>query len=80
MQEIQSHSIELPRKQPRVHTPLPEEVMKRLEELADVEARPVANMSSILIQAAIELLDDQGFSLVQGKLRKITIEPTETED
>ena len=71
--------IDLPRKQPRVHTPLPEEAMQRLEELADVDARPVANMASLLIQAAIELMDAQGFRLVEGKLRKIAIEGTDIE-
>jgi predicted DNA-binding protein len=71
--------IDLPRKQPRVHTPLPDEVMQRLEALAEVDARPVANMASLLIQAAIELMDKQGFRLVEGKLRKIAIEGTDVE-
>ncbi|GEM_PF-5740923 len=65
------------RKQPRVHTPLPEETMKRLEELADIDARPVSNMASILIQAAIELINERDFKLVGGKLRKVTFESLE---
>ncbi len=70
---------DLPRKLPRVHTPLPEETLRRLEQLADSEARPVANMTSVLVQAALELIDQQGFHLVEGKLRKISFEPTETD-
>lgn len=77
MQQIQGLQADLPRKQPRVHTPLPEETLQRLEQLADAEARPVANMSSVLIQAAIELIDEQGFQLVGGKLRKVSFEPME---
>lgn len=71
---------DLTRKQPRVHTPLPEETLKRLEELADMDARPVANMASVLIQAAVELIDEQDFKLVGGKLRKVAFEPLEAED
>ncbi len=63
---------ELVRKQPRVHTPLPVEVFERLEKLADEDARPTANMASVLIQAALELIDAQGFKLIEGKLRKVT--------
>jgi hypothetical protein len=70
---------DLARKLPRIHTPVPEETLKRLEELAEAEARPVANMTSVLIQAALELIDQQGFRLVEGKLRKISFEPTETD-
>jgi hypothetical protein len=70
---------DLPRKLSRVHTPLPEDTLQRLEQLADSEARPVANMASVLVQAALELIDQQGFRLVEGKLRKISFEPTETD-
>jgi hypothetical protein len=69
----------LARKLPRIHTPVPEETRKRLEELAAAEARPVANMTSVLIQAVLELIDQQGFCLVEGKLRKVSFEPTETD-
>lgn len=72
--------LDLTRKQPRVHTPLPEEVFNRLEEIANDDSRPVANMASALIQAAIELIDKQGFQLVGGKLRKVTIQTEETEN
>lgn len=71
---------ELPRKQPRTQVPLPQEVMNRLEALADEDSRPTANMASILIQAAIELMDEQGFKLVQGKLRKVAVLPDEPMD
>jgi len=70
---------DLPRKLPRIHTPVPEETLQRLEQLAESEARPVANMTSVLIQAALELIDQQGFRLVEGKLRKISIEGTDIE-
>lgn len=70
---------ELPRKLPRIHTPVPEETLQRLEQLAESEARPVANMTSVLVQAALELIDQQGFRLVEGKLRKISFEPLETD-
>lgn len=70
---------DLVRKQPRVHTPLPVEVFERLEQLANEEARPTANMASVLIQAAIELIDDQGFRVVGGKLRKVAEQPMEDE-
>jgi predicted DNA-binding protein len=77
MHEKHNLLIDLPRKQSRVHTPLPDETLKRLEELADVDARPIANMASLLIQAAIELMDEQGFRLIEGKLRKVAIEGTD---
>lgn len=73
-------AIDLPRKQPRIQVPLPQEVMDQLDDLADADGRPTGNMASMLIQAAIELIDDQGFSLVQGKLRKIAITTDEPTD
>jgi hypothetical protein len=36
-------------------------------------------MTSVLIQAVLELIDQQGFCLVEGKLRKVSFEPTETD-
>lgn len=78
MQKVQDIA-DLTRKQPRVHTPLPDETFKRLEEIAEEDSRPVANMASVFIQAAIELIDEQGFQLVGGKLRKVTIQTEETE-
>ncbi len=71
---------DLPRKQPRVHTPLPEAVYRRLESLAEQDSRPTANMASALIQAAIELIDQQGYQLVGGKLRKVIVQHNETEE
>ena len=68
------------RKHPRIYIPLPEETLKRVEELALFETRPVANMASVLIQAAVELIDEQDFKLVGSKLRRITFDPLEAED
>lgn len=78
MQQNQDlQAIELPRKQPRIQVPLPQEVMDRLEQLSDIDGRPTSNLSSMLIQAAIELIDEQGFRLVGGKLRKVVEQPFE---
>jgi predicted DNA-binding protein len=68
---------DLARKQQRVPVPLPDETLKRLDELADQDSRPTANMASVLIQAAIALIDEQGFRLVEGKLRRVSIEEAE---
>jgi predicted DNA-binding protein len=74
MQKVHhSQAPDLPRKQQRIPIPLPQESIDRLEGLADQDGRPTANMGSMLIQAAIELIDQQGFSLVQGKLRKVAV-------
>ncbi|NJP11101.1 MAG: hypothetical protein HC866_17855 [Leptolyngbyaceae cyanobacterium RU_5_1] len=73
--KIQMQTVEeignLPRKQPRIPIPLPQQTMDRLDELADKDGRPSSNMGSMLIQAAIELIDEQGFRLVGGKLRRM---------
>lgn len=78
MQEVTGLN-DLVRKQPRVHTPLPQEVLDRLDALAEQDARPTANMASVLIQAAIELIDEQGFRLIEGKLRRVSIAADEVE-
>lgn len=71
--------LDLARKQVRIPTPLPDATHQRLEALAAQDSRPVANLASALLQAAVELIDQQGFQLVAGKLRKVTLEPDEAE-
>lgn len=81
MQNVeQNQAIELPRKNPRIQIAVPQEVLDRLENLADEDGRPVGNMGAMFIQAAIELIDEQGFRLVGGKLRKVVEQSLEEMD
>ncbi|MEO1003059.1 MAG: hypothetical protein AAFX65_08120 [Cyanobacteria bacterium J06638_7] len=46
-------------KSPRIQVVLPEELCRRLGELADLEARTVSNMARVLIQRGVERLEQQ---------------------
>ena len=71
---------ELPRKDERISVPLDGETYERLEQMANQEERPIARQVTLLVKAALELVDDQGFRLVEGKLRKISFEDLDTKD
>lgn len=74
MQKVeQIQTVELPRKNPRIQIAIPQEVLERLEALADGDGRPVGNLGAMLVQAAIELIDAQGYTLVKGKLRRVAV-------
>lgn len=74
---MQNSVTEVPRKDERITVPFDRETLSRVEEMAGQDERPVARQITILVKAAIELMDDQGFKLVEGKLRKITVEEEE---
>lgn len=46
-------------KSPRVQVVLPEELCRRLADLADDESRTVSNMAKVLIQQGVERLEAQ---------------------
>jgi hypothetical protein len=69
---MQNSVSEVPRKDERMTVPFEREVLDRLEEMARQEERPTARQVTLLVKAAIELIDEQGFRLVSGKLRKVT--------
>lgn len=57
-----------------------ETLLKRVEEMAEVEERPISRQVLLLVKAAIELIDEQGFHLVNGKLRRGTFEALDTNE
>ena len=71
---------DLPRKDERISVPCDAETYERLEQMANQEERPIARQVTLLVKAAFELIDEQGFRLVEGKLRKISFEELETKD
>lgn len=71
---------ELPRKDERISVPFDPETYKRLEELASQEERPIARQVTLLVKAALELMDEQDFHLVAGKLRKVSFDPLDTDE
>jgi hypothetical protein len=68
---------ELPRKDDRISVPLDGDTLEKLEAMAAKDERPVARQAVALIKAAIELIEEHGFRLVEGKLRRVSIEETE---
>lgn len=69
---------ELARK-PRLPIPLDDDLYQWLEAISEEEDRDKANMVIVLLRASRELLEEQGFQLVKGKLRKVSLEALETE-
>ena len=55
-----SYTIDIDNVSKRIHVTLPDSFYKKLEQWANSEARPVANLASYLLQKAIEDADDQG--------------------
>lgn len=76
---MQNITTDVPRKDERVTVPFDRETLNRIEEMANQEERPVARQILLLTKAALELVEQQGFKLVDGKLRKVSIESTELE-
>lgn len=75
MQELVS---DLPRKDDRLSVPFDGDTLEKLEAMAVKDERPVARQAVVLVRAAIELLEKQGYSMVDGNLRKVSTE-SETE-
>jgi NAD(P)-dependent dehydrogenase (short-subunit alcohol dehydrogenase family) len=71
---------ELARKGDRVTIQFDDEnLLKRIEEMAEVDERPVSRQIVTLVRAAVELLDEQGFKVIDGKLRKVSLEVPDEE-
>jgi hypothetical protein len=60
------------RKDERVSVPFDSETYEWLEKMAEQEERPTARQVTLYVKAVRELIDDQGFRLVEGKLRRVT--------
>lgn len=56
------------------------DLLKRLEELAGQAERPVSREIVVWLKMAMELVDEQGFHVVNGKLRKVKFEELDTND
>jgi hypothetical protein len=54
------------------------ELLRQIEEMAEAEERPVSRQALLLIKAAVELINEQGFHVVNGKLRRGTFEELDT--
>jgi hypothetical protein len=66
---------ELARKGERVTVQFDDEsLLRRIEQMAEVEERPVSRQILIMVRAAVELLDEQDFKLIDGKLRRVSVE------
>lgn len=65
---MKNSMIEVPRKDERVTVPFDSETLRRVEELAKVQERPVSRQVLLLVKAALALMDEQGYKLVDGKL------------
>jgi len=76
---MQNLVSEVPRKDERVTVPFDRETLDRVEKMASQEERPTARQITLLVKAAIELIDDQGFKVVGGKLRKVGKQSLEIE-
>ncbi|MEP0913082.1 hypothetical protein NDI45_19405 [Leptolyngbya sp. GB1-A1] len=76
---MQNVTTDVARKDERVTVPFDRETLERVEAMANQEERPVARQITLLVKAALELIDQQGFKLVDGKLRKVSIESTEVD-
>jgi len=77
---MQNSIAEVARKDERVTVPFDRETLDRLGVMAEQDERPVARQITVLVKAAMELIEEQGFRLVDGKLRKVTIQADGTED
>lgn len=69
-----------PRQEPRLTIALDQETLDRIKEMAEQDERPLGRQILILLRATIELIDEQGFSLLEGKLRKVTVEDPSQSD
>jgi hypothetical protein len=61
-------------RKPRLPIPLENNLYRWLEALSAEEDRDKANMVIVLLKASRELMDEQRFCLVKGKLRKVSFE------
>jgi hypothetical protein len=67
-------------RKPRLPIPLDDDLYQWLETVSAEEDRDKANMVIVLLKASRELMDEQGFRLVKGKLRKVSFEALETDE
>lgn len=56
------------------------EVLRQIEAMAEQQERPVSRQALLLIRMALELINEQGFHVVNGKLRKVSFEDLNTKD
>jgi uncharacterized protein YdcH (DUF465 family) len=71
---------ELARKGDRISVQFDDEdLLRKIEGMAQTEERPTSRQIVVLVKAAIELIDEQGFHLINGKLRRGTFENLDTE-
>lgn len=72
---------ELARKGERVTVQFDDpELLRKLEELAGQAERPVSREIVVWLKMAMELVEEQGFHVVNGKLRKVAFEELDTND
>jgi hypothetical protein len=77
---MQNSVSEVPRKDERLTVAFDKETLDRVAEMASQDERPTARQVLLLVRAAIELIDEQGFKLVEGKLRKVLEQSLEEMD
>ncbi len=65
------------RKDERLSVPFDSETYEWLEKMAAEEERPTARQVTLYVKAVKELIEEQGFQLVQGKLRRVTVNTEE---
>lgn len=62
---------ELARKGDRVSVQFDDEnLLRQVEKMAEIEERPTSRQITLLVKAAVELIEEQGFHLVGGRLRR----------
>lgn len=72
---------ELARKGDRVSVQFDDEtLLRQVEKMAEIEERPTSRQIVLLVKAAIELIEDQGFHLVGGRLRRGTFEQLDIDE
>lgn len=72
---------DLARKGDRVSVQFDDEnLLKQIENMAEMEERPTSRQIVLLVKAAIELIDEQGFHLVGGRLRRGTFEQLDIDE
>lgn len=70
---MQDSDKPVPRKDERLSVPFDKEVLDRIKSLAEQEERPAAKQVALLVKAALELMDEQGYQLIGGKLRQLPL-------
>jgi hypothetical protein len=72
---------ELARKGDRVSVQFDDEnLLRQIEKMAEMEERPTSRQIMLLVKAAVELIEEQGFHLVSGRLRRGTFEQLDIDE